>query len=113
VTANNECWIGWEILIFGPLAVFTQPWPVKFPWFANGFLLACWITTAKKQRKNAMKNGAISFLLASSFLTAHTFVNDEGQLILPIKSIDSGYWLWLTSIILACIAAIRIEENSL
>jgi hypothetical protein len=93
---------GWREMLFaraaGPL--------VAFAWLANPLLLASLLCACLRAWRiaSALAVAALALGLAVSF-GSHIIIEDEGPP-LPMPHLGAGYWLWVSSLAAALIAAI-------
>jgi len=101
VQGHPSGWPSWSILLIGwlPLAA------ANLAWLANPLLLTAWYSIFTQGGKQAKSLSLLSLIAAGSFLLMRTVVNNEGGIPVPITGYNSGYWLWLTSIGVALLAA--------
>lgn len=97
------------------LGVFTIASPGGFPWLANVFYFILLGTRSKKQFSFVLSTLALA--LSLSFLSVKSVLADESGSLTKITAYKAGYWLWLSSMIVAFIAStynyIVIKSKSL
>jgi len=96
-------WPGYAILLFGMLAVGDEPG--NMAWFANPLAFVAWLATLFGRRLPAIVLSVAALALAASFLFAKTVVSNEAGIANPVTGLRPGYWLWLSSLAIACLAA--------
>lgn len=92
-------WPAWSILLFGVLGGHMS-------WFANPLLFACWLATWFGRNIAAIVLGLAALGLATVFQFETTIVTNEAGIANPMTGLKEGYWLWLASMVAACIAAV-------
>ena len=103
--APEHCGLGALSLAFGFLGAFSSDSPFgHWAWMANPFLLASGIMIAKGRKMVSIVLASISLLFAVSFLHADWIT--DGWTGHSIARVEVGYWLWLTSIAVALVAAV-------
>ncbi len=103
-------WPGWTILLFGALGLGGSV--VNMAWLANPSLFASWILTWFGKRVAAVVAGLAALALAASFLLQKTVVSNEAGIAKEITGLEQGYWLWLASMAIACVAAVFAGKPS-
>ena len=99
--------MGWSGALFGGAGL---------SWLAHPFLLLSWIFFLKKPKMSLLFN-FIAIIFSASFLLFHTIISDEAGNYSVITERKTGYWLWLTSIIMLFIFNLvllyleRINDN--
>jgi hypothetical protein len=99
VAGSCSDWPAWSILLFGVLGGHIS-------WFANPLLIACWLAALFGRRLAAIILGLAALGLAVSFQFETTVITNEAGIANPITGLKEGYWLWLASMVTACIAAV-------
>ena len=92
---------GLYLLLIGPLGLLTG----VYEWFANPFLLAAWILSWFGKNKIALPLALIATGLIVAFLFRQIMIVSEAPTYAKITGYAAGYWLWLTSAIIATLAA--------
>lgn len=92
---GNDRWMGWLVLILGPLGVLTG----QFGWFANlGFLASFGLSLGARPPTWLDLTAAVLTLAAAvDALFWRKLYYDSGSV--PIQAFGPGYYLWLTSIV--------------
>jgi hypothetical protein len=103
---NGSCsgWPSWGVLAFGFLGISASP--ANMIWIANPLLITSWLATFRRWTLFPLLLGGSALVLALTFLFAKTAVTNEGGIPFPITGYRTGYWLWLASMTMACIAAL-------
>jgi len=91
VTALSACLFGWMAALGS-----------GFCWLANPLLCYSWIALFENQRRSEW-TGVSAVLLALSFLCLKKVVAGQSGLPKEIVSYGTGYWLWLSSLVVNCI----------
>jgi hypothetical protein len=97
-------WPAWTILLSGALLVNSSY--ANIAWLANPVLFAAWWAIFKRKAAAALVLSFAALALAASFLLAGEVVTNEAGFARPITGYRIGYWLWLASMALACLAAL-------
>lgn len=87
----------YEKVLFGWLGPFIGVWE----WYANPTLLFSWLLIRKRYFVFGAVSATASLLVAGSFLARDTMIINEAGHSGAIVSKDIGYWLWITSIVIA------------
>jgi len=82
-------------------------------WVANPLLFAAWHSIFTRRGKQAKSLSLFSLIAAGSFLAMQTVINNEGGVAVPITGYNAGYWLWVTSIGVAFLAAFAIRPATM
>jgi hypothetical protein len=113
----NGPWHSWKVLAYGWIGMLIGH-PAHFLWLANPAVLTAWILMAislsagsKATKVIAIAASSIALVLAASFLLPVTIVANEGAVPEQIRSREAGYWLWLTSMLIAVAAAILLPTS--
>jgi hypothetical protein len=93
---------GLYLLLIGPLGMLAG----VFEWFANPFLLAAWIFSWFGKNKITLPLALIAIGLIVAFLFRQTMIVSEAPTYAKITGYAAGYWLWLSSAIIATLSAI-------
>ena len=88
---------GLYLLLIGSLGMLAG----VFEWFANPFLLAAWIFSWFGKNKIALPLALIAVGLIVAFLFRQTMIVSEAPTYAKITGYSAGYWLWLTSAVIA------------
>lgn len=83
-----------EALLIGWMAMFNGG--AAITWLANPLLVTAWILLLKSNR-SAWFFSLISAVLSALFFEFPGIVENEAGYYSVIKSIEPGYWLWLSS----------------
>jgi hypothetical protein len=108
---NGQCssWPGWSILLFGWMSIPLAPDSLaNLAWLANPALVVAWVATLAREKAFAIAASAVALALAASFMLARDVVTNSGGFSFPITGYRMGYWVWLASMTVALIAAIRM-----
>ena len=92
---------GLYLLLIGPLGLLAG----VYEWFANPFLLAAWIFSWFGKNKIAVPLALIATAIIVAFLFRQTIIVSEAPTYAKITGYAAGYWLWLSSAIIATIGA--------
>jgi hypothetical protein len=90
---------GLYLLLIGPLGFLAG----VYEWLANPFLLAAWIFSWFGKQKIALPLALVAIGLIVAFLFRQTMIVSEAPTYAKITGYAAGYWLWLTSAIIATI----------
>jgi hypothetical protein len=93
---------GLYLLLIGPLGMLAG----VFEWFANPFLLAAWIFSWFGKNKITLPLALIAIGLIVAFLFRQTMIVSEAPTYAKITGYAAGYWLWLSSAIIATLGAV-------
>lgn len=96
-------WPAWTILLSGWLML-GSPF-ANFTWLANPVLFASWWFISARETVVSLILSIIALATAASFLLAGDVITNEAGIVRPITGYRIGYWLWLASMALACLAA--------
>lgn len=110
VAGNCSDWPAWSILVFGMLAI--DGTAANMSWLANPLLFAAWIAAFADRAVASVILGLAALAVGASFLFQTEVITNEGGLLNPITGLKEGYWLWLASMILACIAGALAAKPS-
>jgi hypothetical protein len=89
------------LLLIGPFDVLYG----IFEWLANPVLLAARAFSFAGKNKIALFLGIAATALMVAFLLRHTIVASEAPTYAKITGCAAGYWLWLSSAIVALLGA--------
>jgi hypothetical protein len=103
VAGKCDDWPGYMVLLLGILA--TGDDPGSMAWFANPAVFIAWITILMGRRIPAVVLSGAALALAAAFMLAKTIVTNEGGIANPVTGLRLGYWLWLSSLAITCLAA--------
>lgn len=94
---------GWLILLIGG---FTVPaTPANATWVANLVLFAAWIAGCFGKRRATMILGALALAIGTAFMHfMGKVLIDESGIAKPLNHVYAGYWFWLLSVVVACLA---------
>ena len=100
---------GWYLLLIG----WAGPMGLEFSWFANPLLLTTWALCIGEKKTAALLLSVLTLVPMISFYFTDQILVDEGGGRAKITGYGSGYWLWLSSAVLALAAAaiMRKEPN--
>lgn len=99
----------WSVLLIGGLSI-AGSW-ANFTWMANPAIFSAWYFIIKNNKGKAKKFSVIAIFLAFSFLfVTEVMVNESGA---PTKilRVETGYWLWLASMVLSLAASLFMENT--
>lgn len=91
---TNDCQNSFSVLIFGILGVIVGG--ANLWWLANPLLLVSWISFYLNTKVSFVVS-LIAYVLSLTFLFATEVAIDEAGTPRQIKSLELGYWLWLSS----------------
>ena len=107
-TGSMNNWLehyGLEALILGPLGLLVG----QSSWLANIFLWGAWLAR-KMPKPLPVVLSILALIVAGGFLLGHTVVvGSSGKI--PFK-VGLGYWLWLSSMVLAGASALIYVQPS-
>jgi hypothetical protein len=109
VSGRCSDWPTWSILLLGWLPVGSL---AHATWWANPLLFIAWFLIFVRVRSLASVFAAATLALAASFMLAKTVMTNEGGVPNPVTGYRMGYWLWLASMVAACVAAFNIKPES-
>ncbi len=92
---------GLYLLLIGPLSLLAG----IFEWFANPFLLAAWIFSWFGKNKIALPLALLATGVIVAFLLRETIIVSEAPTYAKITGYAAGYWLWLSSAVIATLGA--------
>ena len=98
-----------EIFLIGPLAFLGGGIFEFFVWTANWWLLLSIIFTFKKKYTAAFIFGMIAFCVSASFILWHEVLAAENGRMADIYSLETGYFLWLISILFLTFSSIYLK----
>lgn len=103
---------GWLILLIGGFTVLATP--ANASWFANPVLYAAWFAACIDKRRATMILGGLALAIGAAFmLFKGRVLTDESGIPKPIGHLYAGYWFWLLSMAVACLAPIGdLPRNS-
>ncbi len=79
-------------------------------WLCNVFIILSWINIFKNNKKKSVIYGfCASLSVLFIFFNDHAY--DESGVIRQITSIETGYYLWLSSAVAALIASFFVTKN--
>ena len=93
---------GLYFLFVGPLSVLYG----VFEWLGNPVLFAAWIFPLARKNKIALPLALLATALIAAFLFRQTIVASEAPTYAKITGYAAGYWLWLSSAVLAILASV-------
>lgn len=93
---------GLYLLLIGLLGVLYG----IYEWLGNPVLLTAWIFSLAGKDKIALPLGVLATVLIAAFLFRQTIVASEAPTYSKISGYAAGYWLWLTSAMIAAIGAL-------
>lgn len=79
-------------------------------WFANPILFSSWIFLFRKSRNRALFTSVLAFVLSLLFLTTHTIPVPDNNNMENI-SVSYGYFMWLASILCACVVSYSLTSH--
>ena len=103
-TDGTSCVVGFLPLVLGWFYSAVDP-IAGLPWLANPLLIMGWILCLLFLRGPAVVTTVGSLLCSLMFLGTPGVLQDEGGSVRRVTSLEIGYWLWLASCALACVAA--------
>lgn len=74
-------------------------------WFANLFYFAAWVLVFRKQWQIALLLSVLGIMLAASFPLHDTIAMSTSGAQSPIRSVGSGYHVWLASMFALAVGA--------
>jgi len=92
----------WMLLLIGWLGLLDG----IFAWLANPVLFAAWIFSFAGKKKLALLFAPLASVFMVAFLFRQSIIVSEAPTYAKITGYGAGYWLWLTSAMLAIIAAL-------
>ena len=98
---------GWYLLVIG----WAGAMDLEFAWFANPLLLTAWALCIGKKKKAALLLAGFALALMVTFFFRGSILVDEGGGRAKITGYGLGYWLWLSSALLAIAAAAMIKKE--
>jgi hypothetical protein len=104
-------WPGWSAVLLGWLTLLSFC-PGNLTWVANPLVLIAWLSIFYGARSRGLLFSMLALGVAASFLLCNRVVNNEGGVPAPIKERCIGYWLWLSSMILAAVSAYFLNRKS-
>ena len=110
VAGKCDDWPGYAVLLFGVLAVSDEPGNVA--WVANPLAFVAWIAILIGRRLPALLLSAAALGAAASFMLAKTVVSNEAGIANPVTGLRLGYWLWLSSLAITCLAAATATRST-
>jgi hypothetical protein len=101
---------GWLALVFGWIYVFGE----SLAWLANPFLLLTWLFLLIRWPRAAIGSASIALFFAIPFIFGPTISTGWGDSVrrLP-QTPDTGYILWIGSILAGMFSAIRLHGRAL
>jgi hypothetical protein len=115
VPSGCDLWPGWGVLLLGWIEPFSaaQVGPfVAVSWFANPCVVAAWIFAFQSNKGIAVALGAAGLLLGLGFLLGKLVLVSEAGIPYQITGYAAGYWIWITSLAVALVAAILCPSPS-
>ncbi len=95
--------LGLGLLVFGWNSVLSG----EIAWMANPMLLLAWISYVIGKNQISLTFAVISLILMVTFRLRKKFISsEEASTFLKIIGYGPGYWLWLSSGVLAFINAV-------
>lgn len=110
VAGKCDDWPGYAVLLFGALAIGDEPG--NLAWLANPLALVAWVAIVIGRRWPALLLSAAALLAAGSFILAETVVSNEAGIANPVTGLRLGYWLWLSSLAITCLAAATAARSA-
>lgn len=107
---NDKTLSGIATLVMGGLSVLGGGFFEWIIWLANPLYFLS-IIFFIKYRNTAQVLSLLSCILALSFVTWDKVLASESGRLAKIESLDIGYWLWLSSIVILTIGIFLSEEN--
>jgi len=102
-------WPGYSALVLGWFEVFLAkdvgPF-VALAWLANPFFIAAAVMLALQKYRPAMLWSLLALVLSAQFQLGTKVVANEGGIANAIVGYGSGYWIWLSSQAVLCVACI-------
>lgn len=98
---------GLLIALIGWMGLHTYP-----EWLANPVLWLAWLLIGLRRSKAGTVCAAVALALGLCFLLRQKIMVNEAGHFAPIASWDAGYWLWVASMALACIAGLWDERHT-
>jgi len=110
IDSRCDSWPGWSILLLGGLALFGSP--ANATWLANPALFASWGLLIGSQWRAALIAAIVALAGGASFLLFDGVVSSESGGLSSITGTAIGYWLWLSSMAVACFgAALSLRQS--
>jgi hypothetical protein len=112
---NPRSWsLGFGLLVCGWLGLFDG----IVAWLANPLLLAAWILLLLRWPRGIwpLVFAVAALALALSFLRVDDLMVDEAGGRAMVTGYGPGYWVWMSSMLVACVAALlkpRFEPSSI
>ena len=103
---NVSCGDSSAALFSGTFGFFSSP--AGFTWLANPAVLFSWIYLNKKTRQSLIAS-IIAVALCISFLFFKRIMVDEAGNYGQIISYKSGYWLWMSSMVVMLIGNLTLH----
>ncbi|GAB0156742.1 hypothetical protein CHRYSEOSP005_20090 [Chryseobacterium sp. Alg-005] len=100
------------LFLIGPIGFLGGGILEFFIWTANGWLLVSMISAYKKNYFLANLSGIIAALISGSFIFWENILVSESGRTAEIHSLEEGYFLWLTSILVMMILAVYLNWQS-
>jgi hypothetical protein len=104
VSGNCSDWPSWGVLAFGALGMGAST--ANCAWVANPLLLMAWFAIFRRSALLAILPGVAALIAAVAFLFAKTVITNEAGLPFPVTGYRAGYWFWLASMVMSCVAAL-------
>lgn len=105
--ASGDSYYGFFCLLLGPIGLFGG----HFSWIANPLLVFSWMRFTSGAAASALALAVTALLMALTFLFEDKIpVGSSGEFSFEI---GMGYWVWLTSVALAVLAAIDSQARVL
>ena len=101
---------GWGLLLFGWIGIGYGGGHLC--WLANPLVLASWVFYFLRRRSVAITCSALALVFALIFLAADEIVRSEAPEYAAITSLEVGFWLWVSSMILAVLAALMTKRQN-
>jgi hypothetical protein len=89
------------LLFIGPFGLMAG----VFEWLANPVLFAAWVFSFAGKNKIALILGLVACAVMAAFLFRQTIIASEAPTYEKITHYGPGYWLWLSSALIATVGA--------
>ena len=109
---NGECgqWPSYGVLLVGPIGLFSLT-VGNLIWVANPILFVAWYACYIREKSRAWVLSIAALSIGASFLLVKDVVTNEAGIPFPVTGYRAGYWLWLASMILACVSALSLSRQ--
>lgn len=104
---TDQCGDSWAAFVFGFLGFFAGG--AALCWIANPLVILSWLTI--KNNRVSLIFSIAAVIMAAAFLLFPDIIANEAGHHHKIVSYETGYWLWLSSMLTTCLGNLVIRSE--